>query len=209
MQTTGGRGAARREQRRREIVRACFERLAEEGWAEARLEALAEDAALTKQGLLFHFSDKAELWAEAVTCAIEEVAGVLARRVQGEHGPASVRALRRGLDEVARVLPATFAVFLDGGSAVPRSSAAQRARGATAIEELLAVIAGALGGGAVAREGARRLALLSWLTLVGHHREARAASRAGLAAPIQHPADLDWAEAQLVALAGVVSRGRA
>lgn len=189
-----------------EIARACFERFAEEGWAEARLELLAADAALSKQGLLFHFADKADLWAEASTCAIEDVARALQRRVIGEHGPAAVRALRRGLDEVARVLPAAFAVFLDGGTGVPRASAAQRARGAGAIEDLLGVLAGALGGGGGGREAARRLARLAWLTLVSHHREARSASRAGLAAAIQHPADLDWAEAQLVALALAIGR---
>jgi AcrR family transcriptional regulator len=208
MTRKGERDAARRERRRREIARACFERFAEEGWAEARLEALAADADLSKQGLLFWFADKADLWAEAVTCAIEDVARALVRRVQGEHGPAAVRALRRGLDEIARVLPFAFAVLLDGGAGVPRSSAAQRTRGSSALEEMLGVLSVALGASGAGREGARRLARLAWLTLLAHHREARAARRAGLATLIQHPADLDWAEAQLVALAGSIGRGR-
>jgi len=202
------RSAARREQRRRAIARATIDRLAEEGWAEARLEALAADAALSKQGLLFYFSDKADLWAEVVTCAVEEIARTLARRVKGEHGPAAVRALRRGLDEVARVLPGTFAVLLDASGSVPRSSAAQQARGAAALEELLEALAAALAAGGANRAGARRLARLTWITLLSHHREARAGSRAGLAAPMQPPADLDYAEAQLVVLAGSLQRGR-
>ena len=117
------RGSARRERRRREIARACLERLAEEGWAEARLDALAEDAAMSKQGLLFYFGDKADLWAEAVTCATEEIGRVLGRRVMGERGPTAMRALRRGLDEIGRVLPSLFAVFLDASGSVPRASA--------------------------------------------------------------------------------------
>ena len=199
---------SRRERRRREIARAGVDRLADEGWAEARLDALAADAVMSKQGLLFYFSDKADLWAEAVTFASEEIARTLARRVKGEHGPAAVRALRRGLDEVARVLPGTFAVLLDAGGSVPRASAAQQGRTAAALEELLVELAGALAAGGAGREPARKLARLAWITLLAHHREARAASRAGLAAPTQHPADLDYAEAQLVALAASLARSR-
>lgn len=202
------RVSARRELRRQEIARACLERFAEEGWAEARLEQLAEDAGMSKQGLLFYFADKADLWAEAVTLAIEEITRILVRRIKGEHGPAAVRALRRGLDEVARVLPATFAVLLDAAGSVARSSAMQQARSTAALEELQGELAVALGAAGAGREGARRLARLAWLTLLAHHREARAARRAGLALAGQQPADLDYAEGQLVALAGALRRGR-
>ncbi|WP_373047491.1 TetR/AcrR family transcriptional regulator [Vulgatibacter sp.] len=202
------RGSARRERRRQEIARACLERFAEEGWAEARLDALADDAAMSKQGLLFYFRDKADLWAEAVTCAAEEIARALARRVTGERGPAAVRALRRGLDEVARVLPATFSVFLDASGSVPRASAVQQGRSTATLDALLLTLATALAADGGSREAARRLAGLAWLTLLAHHREARAASRAGLAAATQHPADLDYAEAQLVVLAGSLARSR-
>ena len=202
------RASARRERRREEIARACLDRLAEEGWAEARLDALADDAAMSKQGLLFYFADKADLWAEAVTCATEEIGRVLGRRVMGERGPTAMRALRRGLDEVARVLPGTFAVLLDAGGSVPRASAVQQGRSAAALEELLVELAGALAAGGAGREPARKLARLAWITLLAHHREARSHARAGLTAPTQAAADLDFAEAQLVSLAGTLARTR-
>jgi len=202
------RSGARRDRRRQEIARACLDRLAEEGWAEARLDALADDAAMSKQGLLFYFADKADLWAEAVTCATEEIGLVLGRRVIGERGPTAVRALRRGLDEIGRVLPSLFAVFLDASGSVPRASAVQQARASFALEGLLTTLAAALAADGGSRDGARRLARMAWVTLLGHHREARSHARAGLTAAPQHAADLDFAEAQLVTLAGALARAR-
>lgn len=202
------RSNARRERRRQEIARACLDRLAEEGWAEARLDALADDAAMSKQGLLFYFADKADLWAEAVTLATEEIGRALVRRVTGERGPTAMRALRRGLDELGRVLPAMFAVYLDANGSVPRASAVQQARASAALEALLVTLAGALAADGGSRDGARRLARMAWLTLLAHHREARSHARAGLTAAPQHAADLDFAEAQLVTLAGTLVRSR-
>src|SRR5690606_37846674 len=108
----------RRQARREAAARACWERFADEGFADARLESLAGDAGLSKQALLFYFADKAVLWAEAVTCAFEEALRVLTRLVTGEHGPVAVRALRRGLDELSRVLPGAWAVLLDAAGSV-------------------------------------------------------------------------------------------
>lgn len=198
------RSSPRREQRRADIARACFERLAEEGFAEARLEALAADAGLSKQNLLFYFRDKADLFAEALTCASEETYRILARRILGEQGPTAIRALRRGLDEIRAVLPAAFALVLEGGGSVPRASAQQQARATAAQEAFLGAFATALAAGGRNREGARRFARMAWLGLVAHHREAWAAGRSGLSAASHLAADLDYAEGQLVALAGTL-----
>src|SRR3954452_16164066 len=107
------RKGARRATRRTGAARACFVRFALEGHAEARLESLATDAGLTRQSLLFYFTDKADLWAEAATLAAEEVCEVLTRRVRAEDGPVAIRALRRGLDELLSVSPQAIAVLLD------------------------------------------------------------------------------------------------
>lgn len=196
----------RREKRRADAARACFDRFADEGYGEARLDALAGDAGLSKQNLLFYFRDKADLWAEAVTCAAEEAYRVLGRRVMGEQGPTAVRALRRGLDELGHVLPGAFGLLLEGGASVPRASAAQQARVTAAQETFLGSLATALAANGGNRTASRRLARLALLALLAHHREARAALRSGLSAPSPLPADLDYAEGQLVALAQVQGR---
>src|SRR5690606_29643869 len=121
-------------------------------------DVLAADAGLSRAALLFYFEDKADLLAEAATCAAEDVCNVLARRVQGEEGPAAIRALRRGLDEIAGVLPDALAVLLDAGGASPRTAVAQQARGEAAHARLLVVLVSGIAGPRGDREGARRLA---------------------------------------------------
>jgi AcrR family transcriptional regulator len=191
---------ARRAQRRAAAARAGYARLAMEGFPEARLESLASDAGLTRPALLFYFEDRAELLAEAATCAAEDACGVLARRVQGEEGAAAIRGLRRGLDELAAVLPDAFAVLLDAPGACPRTTVSQQARGEAAHARLLAALVQGIAGPRGDREGARKLAQMAWLSLLGAHREARAHARSGLALRPVLPADLDFTEGQLVAL---------
>ena len=91
------------------------------------------------------------------------------------------------------MLPGALAVFLDAPGSVPRAAAGQQARAGAAQEALLAAIGTALAAdGAAARRTAACTARLA--TPLAHHREARAQSRAGLALPMQQPADLDFAE---------------
>jgi len=199
----------RREHRRSAIAAACLDRFAHEGFAEARLELLAQDAALSRQNLLFYFRDKADLWAESITCATEEVFRVLTRLVTGEAGPTAVRAMRRGLDEVSRVLPSAFTVLLDSAGGAPRASGQQQQRTTAAQAAFFAAHSAALSSPAAPTESTHRLTRLAWLTLLAHHREARTHDRSGLAAGIPLAADLDFAEVQLVAIASAhLPRGR-
>jgi hypothetical protein len=197
---------ARRSQRRSAAARSCYGRLSIEGLAEVRLDQLAGDAALTRAALLFYFDDKADLLGEAATCAAEDVCGVLLRRVQGEEGPAAIRALRRGLDEIAGAMPDALAVLLDAGGAP--TGVSQQARGEAAHARLLAGLVHAIAGARGDRESARKLAQLAWLSLIGHHREARAHARSGLALRPLLPADLDFTEGQLVALVQAMRQRR-
>lgn len=190
----------RRQARRQAAARATWERFATQGYADARLDALAEDAGLSKQALLFYFRDKADLWAEAVGLATEEVSRALARMVIGETGPTAIRALRRGIDDVARALPAPFAILLDASSTATRASVEQQEQAAGALATLLSILAKALAHPKRPGEPAHRLARLAWLSLLAHHREARLYERAGLTPKSQLAADLDFTERHLVSL---------
>ncbi|AKU93224.1 TetR/AcrR family transcriptional regulator [Vulgatibacter incomptus] len=202
-------GERRHELRRQAIARACIERLSLEGLEAGRLETLAADAGLSRQNLLFYFRDKADLWAEAATCAAEEIFAILTRLVAGEAGPAAIRAVRRGLDEVARVLPAAFAVHLDAAATATRASATQQQRASTAQQTFLAALAAALASPAPANDPSQRLARLATLTFLAHHRAARAHQRSGLAPDLPLAADLDLAELHLVGAARTLpSRSR-
>lgn len=199
----------RRELRRSAIARACLDRLAVDGIAEARLDHLAADAGLSKQNLLFYFRDKSDLWAEAISCASEDVFRVLARLVTGEAGPTAVRALRRGLDEVSRVLPAAFGVLLDAAGSAPRASVQQQQRVGETQGAFFEALSAALASPGAPSETTSRLTRLAYLTLLAHHREARSHERSGLTAGLPLAADLDFAEVQLVAIARAhLSRGR-
>ena len=191
----------RKEQRRQAAARSCLPRLAADGYADARIEALAADAGLTRQALLFYFGGKGDLWAEAVACAHEEALAALTRLVAGEAGPAAVRALRRGLDEVGRVLPAAFAVLLDAAGSAPRPSPAQRDRIRAAEAALESTLARALAGPRGDDEDAKAFARIASVTQLAPHPEARAQGLAARQERAHLAAELDYAEAQLVALA--------
>ncbi len=199
----------RRDQRRAAVARACLDRLALEGYADARLEALATDAGLSRQNLLFYFRDKSDLWAESAACAAEDIFRVLTRLVAGEAGPAAIRATRRGLDEVSRVLPSAFAVLLDSAATASRASAPQQQRATDAQSTFLAALSSSVGFPSGPTEPSAQLSRLTWLTLLAHHREARAHERSGLTGGLPLAADLDYAEVHLVAMARALStRGR-
>lgn len=199
----------RRELRRIAIASACLDRFVVEGFSDARLDLLATDAGLSKQNLLFYFRDKADLWAEALSFASEEIFQVLARLVTGETGPTAVRALRRGLDEVSRVLPSAFTALLDSAGSAPLASVQQQQRAREAQEAFFSALSTALASPSSPSETTDRLTRLAYLTLLAHHREARSHERSGLSAPLPLSADLDFAEVQLVAIASAyLSRGR-
>ncbi|HWV38927.1 MAG TPA: hypothetical protein VN033_10685 [Vulgatibacter sp.] len=191
----------RRDHRRTAIARACLERFAAEGQADARLEHLAADAGLSRQNLLFYFRDKADLWAEAAAHATEELYRALTRLVAGEVGPAAIRASRRGIDEVSRVLPAAFAVALDAAATAVRASPAQQQRAAESQASFLSTLSASLAAPGRATDASLRVARLAAITLLAHHREARAHERSGLSPTLPLAADLDHAELQLVAIA--------
>lgn len=195
-----GRGEQRRLERRRAIALACQERLAAEGPGAATLEDLARDAGLSKQNLLFYFGDKADLWAEAVVAAAETLFPVLRRLVEGESGGRAIRALRRAIDEVERVLSAPFTVWIEG-VLLPGASPAQRARAVDPQERFLETFARALTASRSPSPTAQRFARFAWQALLAPHREARAHARSGLVPAPSLAADLDWTEAQLVLLA--------
>lgn len=190
----------RRSERRRAIALACHERLAAEGPGSATLEDLARDAGLSRQNLLFYFGDKADLWAEAVVTAAEALFPVLRRLVEGEAGTPAIRALRRAIDEVERVLPAPFTVWLEG-VLLPGASPAQRARAVDRQRHFLDAFARALTAPKAPSTTAERFARFAWQALLAPHREARSHARSGLVPAPSPAADLDWTEAQLVLLA--------
>lgn|GEM_PF-1964135 len=190
----------RRRERRRAIALACHERLAAEGLAAATLDDLARDAGLSKQNLLFYFADKADLWNEAVVAAAEVLFPVLNRLVEGEAGMRAIRALRRALDEVERVLPAPLAIWLDGPH-LPGATAEQRSRAVLPQTRFLEGLARALAVPRTPGLAHQRLARFALQSLLSPRREARAHARSGLVPPISLAAELDWIEAQLVALA--------
>lgn len=189
----------RREARRRAIARGAWERLADLGYADASLDALARDVGLSKQALLFYFRDKGDLWAEALSLAVEEVSQVLTRSTLGERGPTAIRALRRGLDDLARVLPAPLALVLDAPGAAVRGSAEQQQRVQKAHGTLLQQLAESLAFPRPIGDPDLRLARHAWFALLACHREARLHERSGLAPRPQLAADLDFCEEQLVA----------
>lgn len=190
----------RRRERRRSIALACHERLAAEGFAAATLEDLARDAALSKQNLLFYFADKADLWNEAVVTAAEVLFPILQRLVEGEAGTPAIRALRRALDEVERVLPAALGVWLDGPH-IPGATAAQRSRAVGLQTQFLETLGRALAAPRPPGVAHQRLARFALRALLAPHREARAHARSGLVPATPLAAELDWIEAQLVTLA--------
>jgi len=198
----------RRDHRRTAIARACLDRFAEEGQADARLEHLAADAGLSRQNLLFYFRDKADLWAEAAAQATEELYRALTRLVAGEVGPAAIRATRRGIDEVSRILPAAFAVALDAATTAVRASPAQQQRAAESQATFLSTLSASLAAPGRPTDASLRIARLASITLLAHHREARAHERSGLSPALPLAADLDHAELQLVAIARTITPRR-
>lgn len=188
----------RRQERRRFIAIACHERLAAE--SQPTLEDLARDAGLSRQNLLFYFKDKTDLWAEAVVTAAEAIFPVLQRLVEGEVGFPAIRALRRAVDEIQRVLPAPFAIWLDGVP-LPGASPLQRARAVGRQSSFLEAFARVLSAPKAPGVATQRFARFAWQALQSPHREARIHARSGLVPPPSLAADLDWTEAQLVLLA--------
>lgn len=188
----------RRRERRRTIALACHERFAAE--SQPTLEDLARDAGLSRQNLLFYFQDKTDLWAEAVVTAAEALFPVLQRLVEGEVGTPAIRALRRAIDEVERVLPAPFAIWLDG-TLLPGASPLQRARAVDRQASFLEALARSLSAPKAPGLSSQRFARFAWQALLSPHREARSHARSGLVPAPSLAAELDWTEAQLVLLA--------
>lgn len=195
----------RLQERRRALAIAFHGRFSEEGFAGATLDALAGDAGMSKQNLLFYFRDKDDLWAEAFATSAETVFPVLQRLVEGEAGSTAIRALRRAIDEVERILPAPFGILLDD-MAARVASAHQRKRSIHAHGVFLDAFARALSLPKAPSLTGQRLARFTWLGLLGHHREARIHLRSGLTPKPTLAADLDWTEAQLVLLARTLLR---
>ncbi len=188
-----------RDARRRSLASATVPRFVEEGYGDAPLDALAADAGLRRTALLFWFSGKADLHAEAAVGATAELHGTLARLVSGERGAAAIRAVRRGLDELGRIRPEILAMYLDAGGAPLRASRSQRDRLRASEAALLDALGHALDPGP--SESARRLAHLALVGLVGLHREARARGRLdpGEGSPLA--GSLDFAESHFTELA--------
>src|SRR5690606_10781735 len=122
---------------------------------------------------------------------------VLRLLVEGESGGRAIRALRRAIDEVERVLSAPFTVWIEG-VLLPGASPAQRARAVDPQERFLETFARALTASRSPSPTAQRFARFAWQALLAPHREARAHARSGLVPPPSLAADLDWTEAQLL-----------
>jgi AcrR family transcriptional regulator len=185
--------------RRRALAAATVPRFVHEGYGDASLDLLAADAGLRRTALLFWFSGKAELYAEAAVGAAAELYGTLARLVSGERGPAAIRALRRGLDELSRIRPDVFALHLDASGAPLRMEPAQRDRLRAAEGALQEGLARALDPSPA--EEARRLAQLAVVAFFGLHREARARGRPDPGEAGAMGAALDFAEGHFAQLA--------
>lgn len=66
------------------VLRAAEDVFADRGFADARLEDIAERASIRRSSLLYHFGSKDKLYQEVVTKAFAEIAGAMARGM--EHG---------------------------------------------------------------------------------------------------------------------------
>ncbi len=70
MSAQGGKRAAHRPSRRREIVDAATEVFAREGYAEANVEVIAQAAGVAPTAIYYHFGGKEELFAQALRAAL-------------------------------------------------------------------------------------------------------------------------------------------
>jgi AcrR family transcriptional regulator len=70
MSAQGGKRAAHRPSRRREIVDAATEVFARDGYAEANVEVIAQAAGVAPTAIYYHFGGKEELFAQALRAAL-------------------------------------------------------------------------------------------------------------------------------------------
>jgi AcrR family transcriptional regulator len=98
---------------RKAIVRHAVEFFARYGYAETTLQAVAEQAGLTRAGLLHHFHSKEGLFVEAIAEG-RQWADHQVRRSDAAEGLAGIRELRKFLGDTDDVMQVRFVQTLQG-----------------------------------------------------------------------------------------------
>ena len=115
--------------RREALVEAALPVFARLGWAGAGTRELSRAAGVSEPILYRHFEGKEGLFLAVLARAEERVAEVLCRRAQGARGPARLRALADGLDEILEERLSELRVLASAGAAVGSAAVTQAARG--------------------------------------------------------------------------------
>jgi AcrR family transcriptional regulator len=90
---------AHRPSRRNEIVAAAVRQFARQGFTDASMAGVAEEAGVAVTAVYYHFSGKEELYSAAVTRVVEAISGVVAA-ARGDTPPEGPRALDVVIDAV-------------------------------------------------------------------------------------------------------------